>query len=186
MPIYGTQRIKKSPGCFRIDCRPKKYFSFQLAYVDFEQKYIIYFVSYAYVVQWNLLRRTSQTLSLVPAELRCLSHRKTDICKTDTYLRWTLWPVPRDVRLKEVLLYFLFLTFKARALMAQSNQNIRMKMGVADIRLVHSIRKHCGWIAYLNSWETNNYRYLSLRDLTTHLIINSLHYPIFLGQCRKS
>lgn len=35
--------------------------------------------------------------------------------------------------------YFLFLSFKACALTAQSNQNIRMKMGVADIRLVHSI-----------------------------------------------
>ena len=107
------------------------------------------------ILQWNLLRRTShktdtslrRTISLVPAELVSFSQKtlyKTDICKTDTSLRWTLWPVPRGVRLKKVLLYFLFLSFKAHALMAQSNQNIRMKMGVADIRLVHSIRKHCG------------------------------------------
>ena len=38
----------------RIDCRPNKYFSFQLAYVDFGQKYIICFISYAYPVQWNM------------------------------------------------------------------------------------------------------------------------------------
>ena len=83
-----TQRINKSLGCFRVDCRPNKYFSFQLAYVDFGQKYIICFVSYAYVVFPFLIIQS---------------------------------------------MYF------ARALTAQSNQNIRMKMGVADIRLVHSI-----------------------------------------------
>ena len=38
MPI--TQRIKKSLSRDRIDCRPNKYFSFQLANVDFGQEYI--------------------------------------------------------------------------------------------------------------------------------------------------
>ena len=42
--------------------------------------------------------------------------------------------VPRGVRLKGFTV-----SFKAPALTAQSNQNIRMKMGVADIRLVDSI-----------------------------------------------
>ena len=43
------QGIKKSLGRFRIDSRPNKYFSFQLAYVDFGQKYIILlFVLYLY------------------------------------------------------------------------------------------------------------------------------------------
>ena len=36
-----TRRKKKSLGGFRIDCLLNKYFSFQLAYVNFGQKYII-------------------------------------------------------------------------------------------------------------------------------------------------
>ena len=44
------------------------------------------------------------------------------------------------VHFRQVLLYFLLWSFKARhALTAQSNQNIRMKMGVADIRHSHFI-----------------------------------------------
>ena len=38
--------MKKSIGCFRIDYLPSKYFRFQLAYIDFGQKFIICFVSY--------------------------------------------------------------------------------------------------------------------------------------------
>ena len=48
MPICAEK--KEIPGRFRIDCLPNYYLSFQFAYVDFGQMYIICFVSYAYVV----------------------------------------------------------------------------------------------------------------------------------------
>ena len=53
------------------------------------------------------------------------------------------------------------------SLTAQSDQNIRMKMGVVDIRLVDSIVVNIVDES-LKLMETNNYRYLLLRDLTTH------------------
>ena len=66
-------------------------------------------------------------------------------CRPNKYFSCQCWPML--ILGKSILFvlyltltsYFLFLSFKACALTAQSNQNIRMKMGVADIRLVHSI-----------------------------------------------
>ena len=117
MPI--TQRIKKSPGRFRIDCRPNKYFSFQLANVDFGQEYIT-------VEPPTFFRNQTSSAVVKLLYLKPLYSGHLSIADTLSENQWC--PL-----LRGFTVFVLYLT------LTQSNQNIGMKMGVAEIRLVHSI-----------------------------------------------